>query len=183
MVIKPRRLLASGPSGVHVRPRIQRAFFKWLAQNHRRMALEIQIDGRTDRRVDFSFIGINKGITGWLTTYEIEIVVWWNGEVWDMPVSIWCAATRVNGGYLDKSVIEKYRHLYRSREDLWVGELFEPFVGIVNGTIATSAGVSICQSKSGGTTWARFEKNAPGQELGERQDETGMVAFLPCREA
>ena len=54
---------------------IQRAFLKWLEENRARFAVEIKLGRRTDNVLEFTFAGINRAISGALTTWEINVTV------------------------------------------------------------------------------------------------------------
>ena len=54
---------------------IQRAFLKWLEENRSRFAIEIKLGRRTDNVLEFTFAGINRAISGALTTWEINVTV------------------------------------------------------------------------------------------------------------
>lgn len=184
---KPRKrmhFLASEMMTVKVRPRIQRAFFSWLALNRHRLSIDLYIEGRTDRYVKFSFVGINRAISAALNHYEICVAIDYNGECWDL-MGGWDASPRPSAkGYFCRSCRdyyhttnpdEEFTQYFPSREAVWEDDIFEPFLRWVNDDLAKAEWLGI-YGKWGGVTWARLKDTSP-----DRKEANGLTALLLCR--
>lgn len=167
-----------------VRPRIQRAFFSWLARNRHRFAIDLYIEGRTDRFVEFSFVGINRAISAALNHYEICVWTYYDGEGWDILVDMGSSPRPSAKGYYCKSCRdyypttnpgEEFTRFYPSREALWEDEIFEEFLSWTNNVLAKAEWLGI-YGNWGRVTWARL-KDAPPEGKGAN----GLTALLPCR--
>lgn len=116
-----------------VRPRIQRAFIAWLAENKGRFLIPISIGKRTGLSLNIRLHGINPAIHISLSRQELVAAVEWKSECIDFLFSFEAMPEKsAKGGYHCKLCIDKPLREYPSRKDLWVDHLFEPFLVWVN---------------------------------------------------
>ena len=178
------RFFSSEMTKVKVRPRIQRAFFRWLAQNQNRLVLELFIENRTDRYVEFSFVGVNGTISATLNGYEIYVSAKLKGECWDLlgdwdsspihcPSGYFCKSCRDH--FITNNPSNEFTRFFSSREAVWVDDIFEPFLKWINEDLATSKWLGF-YGELGNATWVKLMKNC-ADELA-----IGLAALLPCRE-
>lgn len=134
---------------------IQRAFLKWLEENRARFAVEIKLGRRTDNVLEFTFAGINRAISGALTTWEINVTVMLEEECWDFLLSLDAEPKRVQGGYVCDLCPRDSRPIFPDRPSLWGAELFEPFLEWVNDNLAKAKWLAL-HGNPGYATWARL---------------------------
>ena len=142
---KRMRCLASQLTKVKGRSRIQRAFFRWLIRNRDRLAFDLLIEGRTDRCVEFSFAGINKAISAYLNTYEFNVLAETNEGCWDILISADAYIEKSNNRYFCRWCHDSFREGYLTREEFWVGEIFEPFLTWVNSELVNARWLGLYQ--------------------------------------
>jgi hypothetical protein len=65
------------------RRRLHREFLRWLKLNRARFAIGVQLGRRTDRVLEFSFVGIHPAITGILSTCDVNVNVIFEGNDFD----------------------------------------------------------------------------------------------------
>jgi len=140
-----------------VRPRIQRTFLDWLASNRERFAVPIRITKRTDRHIEWWFVGVNPIVYGVLT-WEIGVGVEWEGETWDYLTFFEASPRRTAGGYLCSMCIPEARQVFASREVLWRDHLFEPFLEWVNDDLAKARWIGIYGGREEDGTWAKLHR-------------------------
>ncbi len=183
---KRMRIRASEMKKVKARPRIQRAFFTWLIRNRHRLAFDLLIEGRTDRFIEFSFVGINRAISAILNTNEIVVLAELKGECWDLlmdwdsspacgPTGYFCGSCLDH--FRDTNPGEEFTKFFPSREAVWADDIFEPFLRWVNEGLTNAKWLGI-YGEWGHATWARLMDVVPEGKAAEN-----LAALLPCREA
>jgi hypothetical protein len=125
------------------RRKIQRAFLTWLEQSRSRFAIDVKLGRRTDRLLEFSFVGVTPGIKGFLNTREIEIFVIYEGDYWDILVDFDADPKRVLGGYICEACPPASRNIFPNRTALLADHLFEPFLEWVNNDLAKAKWLSL----------------------------------------
>lgn len=146
-----------------VRPRIQRAFFRWLSENKHRFAVPLRIVKRTDSEIGISLVGLNPIISISLST-GIVVCVTWENEVWDW---LYCfdeaVPRRVVNGYVCKICEEaeenKILKIFQNREALWRDHLFEPFLKRLNDDLAQATDIGLYCDENRSCTWAKLIKD------------------------
>jgi hypothetical protein len=146
-----------------VRRPIQRAFFKWLAENRQRLAVPIRITERKDRYIQWSFVGVNPILYGFLTG-EIGIDVEWKGRTWDYLTFFEVWPQHAAGGYFCNLYNSEARKVFASREALRLDNLFQPFLESVNECLAKARWIGLYQIEDCGSTWAKLLKELPEHE-------------------
>lgn len=157
-----------------VRPRIQRAFIKWLQENKHRFNVPVKIARRTDQAIELVFAGLHPAFLVCLNSSGIKICVYWQGVTWDILYSIDVEPSGIAGGYHCKWVYPEYQQLYISREALWVNELFEPFLKLVNEKLATAKWLALYLLSPCSSSWAKLHTIQP-------EENEHLFALLPCR--
>lgn len=156
------------------RPRIQRAFARWLYANEARFAVPLNVRYRKSW-VAISIQRLNPCIAISLT-HVFNIGVWWNGGFWDFLIWIDACPTHTPQGYIDEHTIPEFREFYPSRDALWTELLFEPFLVWVNEELVPArwlALYALSQDSSGGK-WVKLSKQ-------QKHDapEGDAIAWLP----
>lgn len=155
-----------------VRPRIQRAFFRWLAENRQRFFVPIQITKRTDRRIEISFVGLNP-VVSVLLTNEIGVSVIWGNEFWDYLSCFEVNPLHVENGYICTFCVSEIHEIFPDREALWCDHLFEPFLEWVNSTLVPASHIGLYGTLNS-CTYAELKK---ADALNESQPQP--VVLLP----
>jgi hypothetical protein len=181
---RPRKRLKY--SKIKSRRRIQRAFLSWLDKNHHLFAIGVVVESRTDSSLIFSFEGINCAIRGLLNTHELDVWVEWNGYCWDYIFSFDSAPMRTPDGFvcklcrdyfLDKNPDKQFDAIYRSREEIWKKDIFEPFLEWVNSELAPAKFIGLFGETDHATT-VRLLGAPPHGGCSE-----DLTALLPARSA
>ena len=123
------------------RRRLHREFLRWLKLNRARFAIGITLRKRTDRLLEFSFVGINPAITGFLSTCDVNVNVIFEGNDfdagnWDTLMYLFHAAKPVPGGYICSQCKPEYKRVFPDLVALWTDHLFEELLKWVNAHLA-----------------------------------------------
>ncbi|NJD07796.1 MAG: hypothetical protein FIA97_15060 [Methylococcaceae bacterium] len=140
-----------------IRPRIQRAFFQWWHSRKARFAVPLHVVIRRNDCLELGVIGLTPLISITLT-WEICVAVDWSGQCWDLLLALETLPSRTPNGYVCEMCKAEDRTVYPSREALWIDELFEPFLELINNELANASWLALYQSV--GATWATLENAA-----------------------
>ncbi len=150
------------------RPRIQRVFVRWFKENRNRFNVQIQLTQITDKGVELHFPQYRDILSVWLSRWDLSVCVDWQGEIWDMLISLDAAPESSPTGYRCK-LCENAHSTWPSREGLWRDHLFEPFLAWVNEHLAPATWLKLYGTEGGGIRWAR---------LGSHQNVSSDAAYL-----
>ena len=168
---------------VKARRRLQREFFHWLAANRERFSIGLRIEKRTDRVVAWSFHGINPVISGVLS-HDISIFAGDGDDWWDIIADFWAQPKKVEGGYIDVSLLKEYQRLVPDRQKLWRDGIFEPFIEWVNETLAKAQQLEVLEGLAGWSN-ARLlmdRNHRDGVEFLRKEDNPAVIkTILPVR--
>ena len=147
---------------------------------------------------EFSFAGINRAISGALTTYEVEVWVTYRNDCWDLLFNVDAEPKRIPaGGYLCDLCPADARRVFADRPALWTDHLFEGLLEWVNDSLARAKWLALYGDPDT-ATWARLlPGDDPSQTLGgggltlnfawitgerspEERDESPPI-LVPCR--
>jgi hypothetical protein len=154
---------------------------RWLKLNRTRLATGIQLGKRTDQLLEFSFVGINPAITGYLSTWDIGVSVNFKDEDfedenWDTIFWRDQLARPVPGGYVCSECNPEYARVFPGLLALWTDHLFEALLEWVNEEL-TPANWLILEGKVHHFTSARLTSLRP-----DTTGETDLVIrVLPLR--
>lgn len=119
-----------------------------------------RITRRTDRVIEFGFIGLTSMLSGVLVRDGgLSIVVRHEGECWDLIVDIGLAESRSEHGYTNLVYLPEVRKYYPDRPALWIGEVFQPFLEWCNATLSQANWLALYRT-DGGSTWAKLRNEA-----------------------
>ncbi len=150
------------------RPRIQRAFLRWFQENRHQFNVQIQLTKITDKGVRLHFPGYPDILSAWLSRWDLSVCVDWQGESWDMLISLDAIPESSPIGYRC-TLCENAHSTWPTREALWRDHLFEPFLEWVNERLAPASWLRLYGTEGGGIRWAK---------LGSHQNESSDVAYL-----
>ena len=136
------------------RPKLQRVFVHWLAENRRHFRVPVHIESITYRGIRLRFEAPFACLTASLRGSDFSVIAEVDGEYWDMLLSLDAFPIRANGRY-KCSLCEEPCQLWPSRRALWIDHLFEPFLKWVNERLGYASGVDIGKT-TGGSTWAEL---------------------------
>ncbi len=136
------------------RPRNQRAFVRWFAENYPRFAVPVRISRITAKSVTLIFPGYPSCLSVSLCAHDLNVDVNWQGIHWDMVISLDAYMARTANGYQCKLCITP--EMFPSRESLWIDHLYEPFLKWVNEELASARWLEISGFDDGGVTWAHL---------------------------
>lgn len=142
-----------------VRPRIQRAFAKWLEEAQPNLKCEIIIKRRTDQATDFKLDIGSEALRGWVSTYGLSVAVSHQGTEYDLLFDSDAFPEKVRNGYvcaLCRKNNEKSQ-IFANREDLWHDHLFDPFQKWINEILASASSIQLYR-RGEGSTWAALDK-------------------------
>ena len=159
-----------------VRPRIQRAFLRWLVKSQSRLAVPIRITERTDQCLCWSFAGVNPIVHAGLTGWDIWISVDWQGENWDYLDCFDFCPKAVLGGYVCHMCYPEAQKLYPSCEALWRDHTFEPFLEWVNGKLVKAKWIGLYATEDRGCTWGKLLSDLSGH--GKENAGEGVIVPL-----
>ncbi len=126
--------------------------FTWLIRNRHHLAFDLLIEGRTDRFIEFSFVGVNRAISALLNTNEIAVLAELKGECWDLLMDWDSSPACGPTGYFCRSCLDHFRDtnpgeeftkFFPSREAVWADDIFEPFLRWVNDDLAKAKWLGI----------------------------------------
>jgi hypothetical protein len=162
------------------RPRrqIQRAFLAWLSANRERFALEILPGRRTDRVLEFSFVGINRAVSGSLGNYSLSIAVEYENCLWDLLWDADASPRHVTGGCICALCEQTERRLFPDRPALWIDHLFEPLLEWTNRDLANANWLLLFGTHQT-ATWARLAADRRAAEAAGHGQ--GWTALMPLR--
>ena len=149
------------------RPRNQRAFVSWLAENYTRFSVSVRICRITAKSVTLIFPGYPTCLSVSLCAHSLNVNINWQGVNWDMLISLDAYITRTAGGYqcqLCMAEDTESSQFFPSREALWTDHLYEPFLKWVNEQLAPACWLQISGSSDGGITCAQLIQAENGQE-------------------
>jgi hypothetical protein len=130
------------PKRIKARRRLQRTFDTWYRVNEHRFLVKLVFIRRTDDYLTFAFQGIERAIDATLS-YDLCVHVTWDDQCWDILSSLDTYPKRVPGGYICTQCDPATRPTFSSREELWVADLFEPFLEWVNEKLAPAQALHI----------------------------------------
>lgn len=134
------------------RPAFQRFFISWYEEKRSLFPLPLRLLRRTDSRIEMAFKGIESLVVS-LTRDELEVHVFWQGQLWDIIMWLDASTILVPGGY--QCIYCEERRTFWSREDLWRDHLFEPFLEWVTFDLSKADHVAIYNNMDG-CGWARL---------------------------
>ncbi len=126
-----------------VRPRIQRAFLKWLDESAPRLKQRIIVQRRTDRLICFEFDVGTPLLHGWLDRHEIVVAVDDDETTWDLILNLEAYPERTEAGVVCSLCTDDERRVFASRDELWRDHLFEPLLQWVNETLAPAVAIAL----------------------------------------
>lgn len=150
------------------RPRIQRAFVAWLAANKGRFLIPVSIGKRTDRFLTIQLRGVNQAVSTNLRSSGIVADVEWKGECLDLICCLEAYPEKsAEGGYHCMLSIEP-RPRFVSREDLWINDVFEPFLEWVNEKLYPRPWLGL--NMSSGSSFVQLLREQPRIETTKTDD-------------
>lgn len=144
------------------RPQIQRCFMRWLKENNARFEVPLILTKITAKGVELHFQNYPDCLSVWLSHKEINVHVQWQGEWWDMLISLDAWSYHTSGGYKCNCCWDdrgKSATIFPSREALWTDHLFDPFLKWVNEYLAPARWLRISSTGGRGITWAALIRN------------------------
>jgi hypothetical protein len=129
------------PTRQKPRRRLHREFLRWLRLNRARFAIGIAPGKRTDKALEFCFVGINPAITGILSTRDVNVNVMFEDADfddgnWDTLIWLFHGAKPVPGGYICSQCKPEYKRVFPDLVALWTDHLFEELLKWVNEDLA-----------------------------------------------
>lgn len=141
----------------HPRPFVQRNFMEWLALNRQHFIFPPRVTRRTDRVIEFDFVGLTSMLSGVLVReVGLSVAVMHEGECWDFIVDIGLAESRTEHGYTNLFYLPEAQQYYPDRRALWVGEVFQPFLEWCNTTLAKANWLALYEINNRGGTWTKL---------------------------
>ena len=134
------------------RPHFQRAFISWLRANDSRFEVPVRVDGVNTKGVTLCFPNFADCLAVWLTHSELSVSVEWQGECWDLLISLDVCPQFDNGVYRCGFCTQSSQ-AWPNLEALWLDHLYEPFLLWVNEKLATAQNLTIHGSERG-VSWA-----------------------------
>jgi hypothetical protein len=164
----PNAPVARWPKHIKARHRIQRAFHDWYRVNRSRLLLDLDFVRHSSHVMEFGFAGIDRRIIVALRRNDLSVFVWGpeddrKEECFDMLISYDAAPKRVPGGYICERCNPETRLTLPTREAVWEGDLFEPFLTWVNECLAPATALHCHVSDS--FTYATFAKEPIGSTV------------------
>lgn len=151
------------------RPRIQRAFLRWFQENRFRFNVQIELSQITDKGIRLRFPAYPDVLSVWLSRWDLSVCVDWQGEFWDMLISLDAIPEASPAGY--RCTLCENGSTWSSREALWRDHLFEPFLEWVNQRLAAATWLRLYRTREGGSSWATY-----GNHQNAAADEAFLVA-------
>lgn len=108
------------------------------------------------RYIELSFNGIHPAIGASLTSRELSVFADWQGQTWDLLLSLDVLPWRARSGYICELCQAEERTIFPNLEALWRDHLFEPLLTWVNTRLAMSDALDLYGSPSSGSTHAEL---------------------------
>lgn len=142
------------------RSRIQRAFLRWLHDNHSRfLTAPPQLVKHTDHHLMLTIPGLNPAVSLTLT-WELGFHVTWDGQSWDSLIFFEAYPLLTADGYICHLCQPEGRKTYPNREALWIDHEFEDCLNWVNSELINSRWLALYEGEHQGLnvwmTWARL---------------------------
>lgn len=157
-----------------VRPRIQRAFLRWLEEKRSRLPFGLTRTRRTDALLTMQIGVAEPHLLLQLSRWSLSVLVVWQGKDWDLLYDNDVVPVRVSNGHVCGLCGRAQQEVFSGREMLWREHLFEPWLRWLTDEVASAQFVLLHQTKDGGVTWATL---APPAD--ERQPT--VVGAIPLR--
>lgn len=136
---------------------MQRHFIEWLELNRQKFICPPRITRRTDRFIEFEFVGLTPMLSGVLVRDGgLSVAVMYEGVCWDLIVDIGLAESRTEHGYTNLFYLPEAQQYCPDRQSLWVGEVFQPFLEWCNTTLAQANWLALYEINNRGGTWAKL---------------------------
>lgn len=165
------------------RTTVIRAFASWFATQGPRFRFPLKFIEVKAKTLYFDFEGVHPSIRAFVFDGGIEVCATW-GQYEEIVDYLWWGSNvgpqRNENGWFDALTEPEYFKHYRTREELYVKESFEPFLEWVNGKLAKARWLCLsCSLARGERYWSGAEiarSRAQGQKFAG-----GNCFFLPLR--
>lgn len=156
-----------------VRPRVQRAFLRWLEGN-KRLQVGLRLAHRTDSVLELASDRGSPHIKVHLYRDGVAVAAEWEEEPWDLLYCEDVAPLKTPEGYVCALCPEEDRTVFADRLTLWEQHLFEPLLEWLNGELAPAQALHLYRTDGGGSTWASLYPQGR-----DSQESASMVASIP----
>lgn len=109
----------------------------------------------TTEYMEFRLSRLNPDIRIFVTAVAIGVVIYRNGEWFDLLVDIDVAPERIVGGWLNNFRLPEWQRVFRDLDSLWHTEVFNPFRQWVRMRLLP-ARVLVISAMHNGATWTKF---------------------------
>ena len=142
----------------------------WISLQGERLLFSLQVTACRDHYMTWHFTRLTPIIEVVLTTWQLSVVVNWQGECWDCLVDFEAMPRKTPVGYECQLCPTEPLQSWSSREALWRDHVFEPFLAWVSTELASARWLGLYQTEEGGLRWAVLHR--------ETVPETGNVEVI-----
>jgi hypothetical protein len=143
---------------------------EWVSLQGERLHSPLQVTECRDRYMRWRFARLTPVIEVVLTTWQLSVVVNWQGGCWDCLVDFEAMPRSTPAGYACLLCPSTHPQSWSSREALWRDHVFEPFLAWVNTELSSARWLGLYQSEESGFRWAVLHR--------ETVPETSKVAVV-----
>lgn len=130
---------------------------EWLAINRQHFIYQPRITRRTDRVIEFEFVGLTSMLSGILVRDGgLSVAVMHDGECWDFIADIGLAESRSEHVYTNLFYLPEAQQYYPDRHALWVEEVFQPFLEWSNTSLPNANWLALYEINNRGGTWVKL---------------------------
>ena len=153
---------------------IQEAFIAWLATNKNRFIIPCSAGIRDDYSLIILLQDVNPIIQISLNDRDLVAATEWQGKCIDFLFSFEsCPTELADGSYYCELCAEDPPRVFATLEELWINDLFEPFLIWVNEKLVPSPWLSL--NYIGRSTYAMLLQENPTTELAQTDDSFCIV--------
>ncbi|WP_186409295.1 hypothetical protein [Candidatus Accumulibacter aalborgensis] len=131
-------------------------FEVWVAANSARFPFPLRQLERTEEYGIYGLVGITHHVSVFVGNDSLSVTVEWQGQCWDMLLSLDAVGEAVEGGYRCQLCCEDHSEaaLFPTLDSLWEDHLFLPFVNWINKALCSATHLWIESTPTLSATWA-----------------------------
>lgn len=143
-------------------------FDAWVAAHSDRLPFPLRQLERTGDHATYRLVGITDHLSVFVGNDSLSVVVEWQGQCWDMLLSLDAVGEAVDGGYRCQLCCEDHAEtaLFTTLDRLWEDHLFLPFANWIDQALRSATHLYIESTPTLSATWASVV--TLDSEVGER---------------
>lgn len=131
-------------------------FDAWVAAHSDRLPFPLRQLERTGDYATYRLVGITDHLSVFVGNDSVSVVVDWQGQCWDMLLSLDAVGAAVEGGYRCQLCCEDHSEatLFPTLDSLWEDHLFLPLANWIDEALCSATHLCIESTPTLSATWA-----------------------------